>query len=315
MTDEPQAHTVTPEQLITAIPAMLGYIPTESVIVIHGTEDGKMQGAVRIPVTADKDEMAEVAEALEQLNPGGSCVVVLISTRPRAALEAMSRLGEELTIGINEVFASPSLEQGSEFMSLMNPEVRGRLPDWRDSSITTQVVSEGKRIFDTEEQIHELFYPSEPTEPCGKIDIEECGQTLAMVGNRIRNPRSSEFEIPSPGAIGSALIWGDNARFFAIGLIKINAQEAYEIFANAAKFIRGKARVEALTLAGIAAFINSDGSLASGALKAAWDTALLMDPPFKSDLLEATATAYYQGVKSEDFERIIFQSIDEGDQT
>jgi hypothetical protein len=82
-----------------------------------------------------------------------------------------------------------------------------------------------------------------------------------------------------------------------------NPHFAHNLFSRVGKYTRGRARVEALTIAGINAYVSHQGSLAQAALKAAKHTADLMDPPCESDLLEMVADAYFAGVHPDEFRK------------
>lgn len=305
-----EAKIVTPEQLLAAIPAMLGYMPVESLIVIHGDNEGRMDGAVRVPITVDHDELQRVAEALNERTPDGGVVLIMVSANPSKAIDASKVLAAHLELEIREVIGVPSLNEGAVFMSLIN-DLQGKVPNWQDSAITAEVVADGKRVFESEGEIYELYEPHTDVEPIARLRTVQCANLIALMADTIRNPTNPA---PSPGQIGSVLMFGPGSRDLAIQMVGISPARAHTVFAHASRFIRGRARVEALTIAGIAAYIDNSGSLAAAAFKAAWETALLMDPPFNSELLEAAAAAYHQGMKAELFAKAVFASFDEHEQ-
>lgn len=306
MSDD-EARIVSAEQLLAAIPAMLGYMPHEALIVVYGDQEGRMEGAVRVPISVPAEELQDVAEAINTNHPDGACIILMVSAQPSRAIDAMKIFVSHLSIDVRDVIGAPHLGPGAVFMSLITDQ-KGEIPDWKDSSITAEVVGEGKRIFEDEGQINDLYAPSSEVEPIVELKLIECAELITLMADAVKDPSNIP---PNPGWIGSVLVYGPGSRDLAIQMVKLNAANAHTVFADAARHIRGRARVEALTIAGIAAYIDNSGALAAAAFKAAWDTALLMDPPFESELLEAAAGAYHQGMKASQFADAVFNAFEE----
>ena len=81
-----------------------------------------------------------------------------------------------------------------------------------------------------------------------------------------------------------------------IGIVTISPQAAADAFGTIAAHLRGNYRVQILTLAGLAAYVDGDGAAAGIALDAA--SAIAVDPSLTTllKLLDASRTA---GIKPE----------------
>lgn len=310
--DEHEATNLSdPATLLAALPAMMGFVPSECLIVIHGAENGIMEGAVRTDIDCPLEEFVEVAKAINERSPeGGQCIIVLVTPTPRKARDAMEKLMTTLEVPIREVLACSSLEPGADWLDPTNPDIRGHVPDWRDSVLTFQNVSEGRTVFRNEKAIDEVYHPIEPVYAVIPLSVDDCADLLAKFAVALAAGDSEH--LPSPGEIGSILAFGENARDLVMYWCFKASMAAHTIFTEVARQVRGRARVEALTLAGISAYSGHLGSLAMGAFKAAQETAMLMDPPFKSDLLELATDAYFAGIKPSEFERAFIPQIEGG---
>lgn len=307
MTDEPN-HITDPGQLLAAIPAMMGFVPGESCIVIYGSENGSMQGAVLVSLTAPEDEIQEMAAGIDERG-ADLCVVVLVTPSPKKAVGCLDWLMKSLTTPVLEILGASSLEPGAEYVNPLEQSIRGRIPDWRESLLTTESVAEGLQIFSSEAELAATYAPATPVEKVRDLGLAECATLLTRLADALVN--ADRTVLPSPGQIGSVLIYGENSRGFTIHCAFHNPKFAHNIFSETSKYVRGGARVEALTLAGITAYISKQGSLAQAAFKAAAETATLMDPPYESELLELSAETYFSGAHPDQFKEAFLSALGE----
>lgn len=296
-----------PGELLGNIPAMMGFVPGESLIIIHGTSEGVMEGAVR----CDLEPLEEVREVAHSVNKrttqDGMCIVVLVTAAPSKAISCIDVLLEHLTVDVAEIIGCTSLEPGAEWLNPLNPSQRGRVPDWRNGVLTANQVSKGRRIFSSSQDMEKVYAPSEDVIGTKDLSSEETEDLVIRFSQAIFTGDSSAM--PSLSEIGSLLRQEYGPRDVLAAISFSQPTLAHSVFTEVAVRTRGKVRVEALTLAGMTAYAGSQGSLAQAAFVAATDTAILMDPPFHSEMLEAASDIYFSGVKPDEFKTAFLKSF------
>jgi len=87
------------------------------------------------------------------------------------------------------------------------------------------------------------------------------------------------------------------------------APAAHRIFAEAGRVLRGPARVEALTAAGLAAYVDGEGIMARHAFFAAKTTAEKCDPEYNPSLAILLNEALSNGIPPELISHAVFTTL------
>ncbi|WP_341514501.1 DUF4192 family protein (plasmid) [Rhodococcus qingshengii] len=291
----------TATDVLAAIPAILGFVPTDSVVMVALTEDGTLAFVAR----TDAQHAASVENfriAMPQSNVA-MVIWIVVGTGPIAAagLDHIEQAQRELdTLGVRSVrtLVTASLEADAEWFDI-NGDESGRTADHTVSDTTMARMLQGRHTSSSRDEIesryneHETVADMDAAHAAAREQGEEFGPTtIAELAEIVRN-----IHVPSPelsARVGLCAATDPHHRDALIGVITINQAAAADAFTTIAAHLRGTYRVETLTIAGIASYVAADGVAAAIAFVAARRT-----DARPSNLLDLLETSLANGVNPE----------------
>ncbi|WP_028932843.1 DUF4192 domain-containing protein [Pseudonocardia spinosispora] len=199
-----------PPDLVTAIPALLGFYPTESLVAVSiGRDDGEfIRFTMRIDLPPDRDAAAAAHEVLDidAVRESDELLFVVVgggeppgSDRdpPRAGLIA-ALVEECLAQGIPVRAAVWAAEIAKDApWSCYRTRDAGRLPDPASAPLAAEMVASGKVIYPDRAEVERLVRPGH-------------GPTLArrseLINTYLEQVEREGWELPYAGVEGLALI-------------------------------------------------------------------------------------------------------------
>ncbi|NKY18088.1 DUF4192 domain-containing protein [Tsukamurella spumae] len=295
--------------LLAAIPALLGFYPDRSVVLLaHDEVTGRIGATARIDLGLTKagdlrkDCRRHLGEAVRLLRIQGAdrvfCVVVddrpLVRATP-ALLQvlqqyARSRSLAEPDLEIEDVMLLPRVAAGERWVCRHGES--GAVPDPETSPVMLAALVEGRTVHRSRSALTDLL-----AEEGAGIVADRCrdaaafeadddpGELLAALVATATGQRSAELTDADVALLGGALLdlqVRDAAMALALTVI---ADEARLLFAELARRLRGTPRAAAATLVAASGYLRGDGPLTGIAL----DAALAADPGYRAARLLATA--------------------------
>ncbi|MDJ0109686.1 DUF4192 family protein [Rhodococcus erythropolis] len=229
-----------------------------------------------------------------------SVIWVVVGAGPVAAagldqIEAAQRELDSRGIHSIRTLVAESLEIGAEWFDT-NGEESGRTADPILPEVSMNRIMSGRQTSSSRADIEARY--REDTDAARAAAAEQgedfARNTITEIAAVVRN-----FEVPSldlAARAGLCAAADPHHRDAMIGIVTISPQAAADAFGTIAAHLRGNYRVQALTLAGLAAYVDGDGAAAGIALDAA--SAIGVDPSLTTllKLLDASRTA---GIKPE----------------
>lgn len=171
-----------PADLITAIPCLLGFRPTRSVIVLGIGGAGGVGGAghgvrpvlrLDLPAPEHERDAAQRLAVLLARHPGSAAVLLVVGQRPEhpphPGRPPHLRLVERFTdafAGVGRKVAhalwTPEIREGQPWRCYDDLDCHGLLPDQRDTVTAAVMVSTGAVTFDSREELAAQLRPDDP---------------------------------------------------------------------------------------------------------------------------------------------------------
>ena len=293
----------TATDVLAAIPALLGFVPANSVVMIALAGSPATLAFVARTDVIGADAAADYRVALEQA-AATSVIWVVVGAGPVAAagldqIEAAQRELDSMGIHSVRTLVAESLEIGAEWFDT-NGEESGRTADPILSEVSMNRIVSGRQTSSSRAEIEARYREDTVADmDAARAAAAEQGEdfarnTITEIAAVVRN-----FEVPSldlAARAGLCAAADPHHRDAMIGIVTISPQAAADAFGTIAAHLRGNYRVQILTLAGLAAYVDGDGVAAGIALDAAG--AIGVDPSLTTllKLLDASRTA---GIKPE----------------
>lgn len=260
----------TKNDLIAAVPAMLGYAPSERVafVFLRGIQVLFVAAA---PVADFPIELDIIATGSRN---GADRVVVIVATdRP---IERVRRVVDDIAIqaragGLELVsaFHVADYAMGARFVDVLTGE-QGLLNDPRASVVAAHHVAAGNRQYRSREEIEDRFGHSVEADPAPATSetIEQfAARTLTDVVDAVMLGEPVAPELAA--RVGRLVVRSRTARDALIGVGAIGAEQAAQVMIDVASQLRGQMRVEVLTVAGIFLYAANEGVAAGVAITTA----------------------------------------------
>ena len=175
-----------PANLIAALPALLGFIPAESVVVVA-------LKAVEVLFTARNDlttisHTASTIMDTARRHKATSVFIVAISSDDENAMQkamATAQIAELLGLDVNSVLHTPSCDGPHGWTNLHTGET-GMTDDYRTSHVSVRLVMDGKAISTAREDLEKRFALTEPaTDPHTSMSLLDIARHVhaIMAGN------------------------------------------------------------------------------------------------------------------------------------
>ncbi|MFE1595456.1 DUF4192 domain-containing protein [Nocardia sp. NPDC058705] len=160
-------------ELIAAIPAMLGFVPTRSLVMALLSADATPEGAqsIRAVMRFDIDDAADpagvqhlaaVVEAVCLRENLTSTMLVAVDDRPNASTIAEDVLHHLNQVGIEPSYAwwAEAIVTGAEYKDLLALDRGGRVDDPHASTVAFAYVLEGNQIYGSRDELADLLTPN-----------------------------------------------------------------------------------------------------------------------------------------------------------
>lgn len=292
----PEFHINKPGALVAALPAVLGFVPEKSLVLVS-LEDGRMGAVLRVDLSAELagniGHLAEVAAA-----SGAQTVVVVIVDADGALCPMCNddhrRLCDALTealrnhdVGVYAAHVVDRVETGGTWHCLDDCGARGVVDDPSASPLAAAAVLDGRRLYARrsdlqavvsladEQRSERLAIPIEEyaarreadwradPDGCGRRDVE----TVIDAAQRVCDGAALGDDEIAALACGLAdVAVRDTLYALAVGA---RAGQAETLWALLSRTLPDPWRVEALVLLAFSAYARGDGPLAGLSLEAA----------------------------------------------
>lgn len=278
----------TATDVLAAIPAMLGFTPVQSIVVILLGEfeaDGITGTRVVLAARHDADQDAEITAdqlcgiaARENVT---AVILAVVAGGPGAAtaLDNMTTLRDRLAAeGVAPMMSlhTAELTEGAMWVNLDTLE-RGAVPDPTTSAVHAAAVFDGRNVATSRAAIAARYGLAAEADP------RIAARAAAEQGDDFARATITEFaavvrngEIPSgdlAARVGLVAASGPKQRDAFLGLAHYGAAEAHAAMILVANQVRGDARVQTLTITAYFAYIAVLGPDAGIAIDAARDSA------------------------------------------
>ncbi len=292
----PEFHLNRPGALIAALPAVLGFVPEKSLVLVS-LEDGRMGAVLRVDLSADLADnighLAEVAAA------SGAQTVVAVIVDEDGALCPMCnddhrRLCESLTgaleargVGVYAAHVVDRVQAGGSWRCVDECGAYGEVEDPSASPLAAAAVLDGRRLYARRSDLQAVVAVADEGFSAGLVesirdagarrdsqwraDPDDCGRrdVEAMIDAAARVCEGAALDEAEIAALACALTdvaVRDTLYALAVGA---RAGQAETLWALLSRTLPDPWRVEALVLLAFSAYARGDGPLAGLSLEAA----------------------------------------------
>ena len=295
-TPHPEFRFTRPGALIAALPAILGFVPEKSLVLV-ALEEGRMGAVMRADLSADLtdnlDRLAELAAT-----SGADAVVAVIvdeegalcpmcSADHRDMCDALTAALDERGVGLYGAHVVDRVEVGGSWHCVDGCGASGAVEDPTASPLAAAAVLDGRRLYARRADLHAVIAAVDASrsarlvEPIraraaarnaewhadpdgrGRRDVETTIEVAARVSAGVE-PADDELADVACGLTDVAV--RDTLYALAVGS---EAAAAEALWALLARILPDPWRVEALVLLAFSAYARGDGPLAGICLEAA----------------------------------------------
>jgi hypothetical protein len=252
-----------PANLIAALPAFLGFKPTEAVVIV-ALKDDAILFVARNDIATISYSAVTIFDAARQ-HHAASVVIVAIASDPDAGASAATdtaSTAELMGIEVTQVLYTPSCDEQNFWADLRTNDA-GMTVDYRTSPVAlTRSVQSGRTIAGSREALRELFTLDDTTDidtPRSLLDITRELYTV------ITGDAAATAELAAH--IADAVAENITYRDALITVSSHNYPVAAATFIQIANALRGDKRAAVLTLVVAAAALGGNGALANVAVE------------------------------------------------
>lgn len=296
LTHHPQFRFTHPGALIAALPAVLGFVPEKSLVLVS-MEEGRMGAVMRADLAVDLlgnlDRLAELAAS-----SGADTVVAVIvdedgalcpmcSADHRDLCHVLTAALDERGVGLRGMHVVDRVEAGGRWHCVDGCGASGPVEDPTASPLAAAAVLDGRRLYPRRSDLHAVIAAVEPSrssrlvEPIrtreatrdaewqedpddrGRRDVQRAMEVAVRVLDGVE-PGEAELAELACGLTDVAV--RDTLYALAVGE---QAAAAEALWAMLARTLPDPWRVEALVLLAFSAYARGDGPLAGISLEAA----------------------------------------------
>lgn len=319
-THHPEFRLNRPGALIAALPAVLGFVPEKSLVLVS-LEGGRMGAVMRVDLSeALPDGVGQLAEVAA--NSGADTAVAVIvdadgalcpmcNDDHRRLCEALSAALNDHGVALDAAHVVDRVEAGGTWHCVDGCGDRGSVEDPVASPLAAAAVLEGRRLYGRRADLKAVVAVTDPTrtatlgdligahanrrdadwtsdpDGCGRLDVEAAIAAAAQVANG-GELRDEELAALACGITDVAV--RDTLYALAVGAV---ADQAETLWAVLARTLPEPWRVEALVLLAFSAYARGDGPLAGVSL----ESALRADPSHR--MAQMLDTALQSGMRPE----------------
>ncbi|MBA8965058.1 hypothetical protein JOJ86_007424 [Rhodococcus percolatus] len=276
----------TATDVLAAIPAMLGFVPVQSIVAILVGESDT-DNAARVILAARYDADTDVSSVASQLcgiavreqATGAVLTAVVGGPGASAALDNMAMLGDGLEAHGARVMMSlhaAEIVEGAQWVNLETLE-RGAVPDPSTSVAAATRIAEGRSIETTRAAIAARYGIAAEADPRpAREAFHEQGHDFPRATITELAAVARSREIPSAdlaARVGMVAAASPQLRDALLSLARYGVAEAHAAMLLVANQLRGAARVQTLTITGMFAYLDGRGTEAGFAFEVARETA------------------------------------------
>ncbi|QSE87023.1 DUF4192 domain-containing protein [Rhodococcus koreensis] len=309
----------TATDVLAAIPAMLGFVPVQSIVaILFGESESDGTTVTRVILAARYDADTEVSSIAYQLSgiaarenaTGAILTAVVAGPGASTALDNMAMVGDGLEAhGARVVMSLHTAEitTGAQWINLETLE-RGAVTDPSTSEVTAHVVAEGRSVETTRAALAARYGIAAEADPRAAAEsAAEQGEDFprttitelaAVVQGRETPSADLAARVGLLAAINPAL------RDALLSLAHYGAADAHAAMLLVANQVRGVARVQTLTITGMFAYLDGRGAEAGIAFDAARDAAETA-PETHTGLLDMLEIAIQDSIRPDAIARLV----------
>ncbi len=285
-----------PGALIAALPAVLGFVPEKSLVLVS-LEDGRMGAVMRADLSADLiDNLHRLAE-LAATSGADDVVAVIVdadgalcpmcSADHRELCDALRAELERNSVGLYSAHVVDRVESGGSWHCVDGCGAGGAVEDPTASPMAAAAVLDGRRLYGRRADLHAVIAIADPIrsrrlidpirahaatrqaqwqadpDGSGRRDVEKALEVAARVSAG-EQPSDAELAELACGLTDVAV--RDTLYALAVG---VDAAAAEALWSVLARCLPNPWRVEALVLLAFSAYARGDGPLAGISLEAA----------------------------------------------
>ncbi len=285
--------TDSPGDFVAAVPALLGFVPRNDIVLLLCGADKVVHSTLRLASDSDFGCVEVVAATVDA--SAETFAAVVIDPDPTAALAFLVGLLVQTKRPMFASISAPYIAEGAPFRETFS-DVEGTQPDYRTTNAALGLTLEGRVIHAKREAIDELYAPWTPaTLAPPLLTVEDTKKALKKLAKSTNKSKSI-----SASLVGSLIIGSPKTRRQVLEIISSNPVRAHDVFATAARFLRGRVRVEALAFAAAAAYEARCVHYVERAIAAADTTAALLVPQYESPMLAFLRELYLMGARPEE---------------
>ncbi|OBF37728.1 hypothetical protein A5724_11195 [Mycobacterium sp. ACS1612] len=289
-------HLNRPGVLIAALPAVLGFVPENSLVLVT-VDRGEMGCVMRVDLSEDlPDELTHLAEVAAAAKPD-SAIAVIIDEKG-VSCRLCNDGYRELADGLASALAAEGIDllaahvvgqvaAGARWHCADGCGNTGTVEDPSSSPLAAAAVLDGRRLYARRAELQEVIAVADPVRAealADAIELRACAS-----GERPEAAARADVEaaIAAAAVASDAGLGDDELVRLAVALtdlrvrdtlyalaIAANAGQAEELWALLSRTLPEPWRVEALVLLAFSAYARGDGPLAGVSLEAA----LRIDP-------------------------------------
>ncbi|KGI66028.1 DUF4192 domain-containing protein (plasmid) [Mycolicibacterium rufum] len=267
--------------VLAAVPALLGFAPTNSIVGIVIDDDGTQQS---ILVAARYDSDAPLHTAIKFVNAlplrgddgiARSVLLIAIADAEHQALaghhlDAISRQLHALGSAVFKRLHADQLDAGHSWTDVDTGEA-GRTVDYRISDLALRfAVEEGRSILGARADIAAEFTPGDPA-PEAEITADVVTHTILSLYAALNDPDGLTAQLAAN--TGHLITTSVTHRDALLVISATRLDTGGTLWTRIARQLRGIARIEALALAAACFYAGNDSVRAGLALDAAQTTA------------------------------------------
>jgi len=296
----PEFRLTRPGALIAALPAVLGFVPEKSLVVVSLEEDGRIGAVMRADLSADLE--ANLGRLAELAASSGAETVVAVIVDADGALcpmcnDSHRQLCETLAadlaehhVGLYAAHLVDRIEAGGNWRCVDGCGAAGTIEDPTSSPLAAAAVLDGRRLYARRADLHAVIESVDPANNAALVSaIEERAESrdadwqtdpddrgrrdvrraIAVAARVLDGVRPADSDIADLACSLTDVAVRDTLYALAVGA---EAAAAEALWALLARTLPNPWRVEALVLLAFSAYARGDGPLAGVSLEAALRT-------------------------------------------
>jgi Domain of unknown function (DUF4192) len=320
-THQPDFELNRPGALIAALPAVLGFVPENSLILVS-LDDGELGSVMRVDLSEElPGRVGHLAEVAAAAQPGA--MVAVIVDADGAQCPGCNEEFRQLSAALTEALAQHDIELlathvvdrvalGGRWHCVEGCGASGLIEDPSASPLAAAAVLEGRRLYPRRADLQAVITPDDPARSAALVAVVRQQAAARRAAHRAHPVRCARGDVENAITAASRVAAGESlsdAEVAKLGCalrdvevrdilyalaVGENAGAAESLWALLARTLPPPWRVEALVLVAFSAYARGDGPLAGVSLQ----DALRCEPGHRmAGMLD---TALQSGLRPED---------------